>query len=92
MHGDARARAPGRNPGVAFRDLKGGRIEMKPFVLLVLGLAVLAVLLALPVMAGLAPVGSGCSSAVVIARAPSGEPVECVCVGGTLSTCFIPGP
>jgi hypothetical protein len=65
---------------------------MKPFVLIVLGLAVLAVLLAVPVMAGFAPVGSGCSSQVVIARTATGEAVECVCVGGTLSTCFTPGP
>jgi hypothetical protein len=33
-----------------------------------------------------------CASRVVIARGPHGEPVECVCIGGRLSTCFDPGP
>jgi hypothetical protein len=33
-----------------------------------------------------------CSGRIVIMRAPRGEPLECVCVEGTLSTCFGPGP
>jgi hypothetical protein len=33
-----------------------------------------------------------CASRVVIARGPHGEPVECVCIGARLSTCFDPGP
>ena len=33
-----------------------------------------------------------CASRVVIGRGPHGQPVECVCVGGTVSTCFDPGP
>ena len=35
---------------------------------------------------------SDCSGQVVITRDPNGEPVECICIGGTLSTCFNPGP
>ena len=35
---------------------------------------------------------SDCSGQIVISRNPHGEPVECVCLGGTLSTCFNPGP
>jgi hypothetical protein len=33
-----------------------------------------------------------CISQVVIVKGPSGGAVECVCFGGTLSTCFDPGP
>jgi len=33
-----------------------------------------------------------CSGRIVIMRAPRGEPLECVCVEGVLSTCFSPGP
>jgi hypothetical protein len=33
-----------------------------------------------------------CSGRIVVMRAPRGEPLECVCVEGTLSTCFSPGP
>jgi hypothetical protein len=29
---------------------------------------------------------------VVIMKGPDGEPVECVCLEGSLSTCFNPGP
>jgi hypothetical protein len=33
-----------------------------------------------------------CTSEVVIIKGPDGAPVECVCLGGVLSTCFDPGP
>ena len=33
-----------------------------------------------------------CTNRVVMIKGPHGEPIECVCVGGTLSTCFSPGP
>ena len=33
-----------------------------------------------------------CAGRIVIGRGPHGEPIECVCVGGTISTCFEPGP
>lgn len=33
-----------------------------------------------------------CISQVVIVKGPAGGSVECVCFGGTVSTCFDPGP
>jgi len=33
-----------------------------------------------------------CTNRVVMIKGRHGEPIECVCVGGTLSTCFSPGP
>lgn len=33
-----------------------------------------------------------CASRVVIGRDPGGVPIECVCIGGTVSRCFDPGP
>jgi hypothetical protein len=33
-----------------------------------------------------------CSGRVVIVRPLHGEPMECVCDAGVLSTCFSPGP
>jgi hypothetical protein len=33
----------------------------------------------------------GCSSRILILKGAHGEPLECVCVDGTLSTCFNPG-
>jgi len=54
-------------------------------------LAALGVLLAVPIMARRTP-GADCANRVVIMRGPHGAPVECVCIGGTLSTCFAPGP
>ena len=33
-----------------------------------------------------------CTGRVVIGKDPRGQPVECVCLGGRLSTCFDPGP
>ena len=33
-----------------------------------------------------------CTSSVIIGRGPQGQAVECVCVNGTVSTCFEPGP
>jgi hypothetical protein len=33
-----------------------------------------------------------CTSHIVIRTGPDGRPVECICVGATVSTCFDPGP
>jgi len=55
-------------------------------------LALLAVLLALPVMKRRPASSSDCSGRVVILRKPGGEPVECVCIDAVLATCFNPGP
>jgi hypothetical protein len=65
---------------------------MKLLAGLMAALALLAVLLAVPVMMRRTTAAPDCSSRVVILRKPSGEPVECVCVDGVLATCFNPGP
>ena len=41
---------------------------------------------------GLARQSPTCSSQVVIVKGPAGQPLECVCFQGSLSTCFDPGP
>jgi hypothetical protein len=51
-----------------------------------------AVLFAVLLSANRARPWPDCISRVVIVKGPAGEPVECVCIGGTLSTCFDPGP
>jgi hypothetical protein len=55
-------------------------------------LIALAILLAVPLVTRRRQPVSDCTSQVVIVKGPHGEPVECVCIGGTLSTCFNPGP
>ena len=55
------------------------------------GLLLLVMVLAIQVM-GRSRAVPGCTSSVVIGRGPHGEPVECVCVEGVISTCFEPGP
>ena len=53
-------------------------------------LIVCALLLAVPLSRKQA--ARDCTNRVVMIKGPHGEPIECVCVGGTLSTCFSPGP
>jgi hypothetical protein len=65
---------------------------MKPLGLLLLVLVGLAVALAGLVLARGSQPAPDCASRVLIAHGPHGEPVECVCIGGRLSTCFDPGP
>jgi hypothetical protein len=65
---------------------------MKLLAGLLAALALLAVFFALPVMKRRPASTPDCSGRVVILRKPSGEPVECICVGGVLGTCFNPGP
>lgn len=66
---------------------------MKTLGLLLLALGVLAAALAAVVVTrGTKPPAADCTSRVVISRGPHGEPVECVCIAGRLSTCFEPGP
>jgi hypothetical protein len=55
------------------------------------GLLLLVMVLAIQVM-GRSRAVPVCTSSVVIGRGPHGEPVECVCVEGVISTCFDPGP
>jgi len=65
---------------------------MKPFAWIVLGLALLAVLLALPLVTRRTSTAPECSGRVVVMRGPDGAPIECVCVQSVLATCFNPGP
>ena len=66
---------------------------MKTLGLLLLALVGLAAALAgLLVARATEPPAADCASRVVISRGPHGEPVECVCIAGRLSTCFDPGP
>ena len=65
---------------------------MKLLAGLIAALALLAVVLAIPVINRRPASTADCSGRVVILRKPSGEPVECVCVNGVLETCFNPGP
>jgi hypothetical protein len=65
---------------------------MRHLGLLLLVLVGLAVALAGLVLARGSRPAADCASRVMIVRAPHGEPVECVCIGGRLSTCFDPGP
>ncbi len=62
---------------------------MKPVAWILVFLAMLAILIAIPVVARQSP---DCDGRVVIIKGSHGEPRECVCLGGTLSTCFSPGP
>ena len=55
------------------------------------GLVLLVMALGMQVMGRTRSV-PGCASSVVIGQGPRGEPVECVCVEGVVSTCFDPGP
>jgi len=36
--------------------------------------------------------GPDCSNQIVIIRGRDGAPMECVCLGGVLASCFEPGP
>lgn len=66
---------------------------MKTLGVLLMTLVVLAAALAgLLIVRGTEPPPADCTSRVVISRGPHGEPVECVCIAGRLSTCFDPGP
>ena len=65
---------------------------MKPFVLMVAALALVAILLAVSLMGHRTSSGPDCAGQVVVMKGPGGEPVECVCVRGTLAACFNPGP
>lgn len=65
---------------------------MKELAWILAFLAGVAVVLAVPLLARRSPPWPDCTSRVVIVKGRHGEPVECVCIAGTLSTCFNPGP
>jgi len=54
-------------------------------------LVIVATLLAVPLVAHRAP-APDCVNRVGTLKGPGGAPIECVCINGTLSTCFNPGP
>ena len=64
---------------------------MKLFALILAGLGLLAILLAVALTPrrGAPP---ECTGRIIMGKGPTGEPIECVCLGGTVSTCFAPGP
>ncbi len=55
-------------------------------------LVTLVVLAAVPLIARRTQPRSACTGRVVVVIGRHGEPVECTCVHGRLSTCFDPGP
>ncbi|HEU4439966.1 MAG TPA: hypothetical protein VFT36_12005 [Methylomirabilota bacterium] len=61
------------------------------WLLLVMLVGLAAALAGLVLAPGKEP-AADCTSRVMISRGPHGEPVECVCIAGRLSTCFDPGP
>ena len=64
---------------------------MKIFWCVMAGLILLTGALALRVTGRPRP-SADCASSVVMVPGPHGQPVECVCIGGAVSTCFDPGP
>ena len=66
--------------------------SVKPFWLMLAVLVVLAGAFAGLVIVPRSRPPADCTSRVVIGKGLHGEPVECVCLEGRLSTCFDPGP
>jgi hypothetical protein len=62
------------------------------FVWVVVGFLILFFVLTGPVVARLARTRTDCASSVVLVKGPRGQTLECVCIEGTLATCFTPGP
>jgi hypothetical protein len=52
----------------------------------------LGILIGVPLVALQSHRGVKCPSQILIVRGKSGQPIECVCLDGVLSTCFEPGP
>ena len=67
-----------------------GRVKQTAWILLVL--VGLALLLSVPVIGRWAQRSPECTGKIVTYTGPHGQPVECVCLDGTLATCFDPGP
>jgi hypothetical protein len=64
---------------------------MKRLVWVLAGLVVLGLLGAASLLPRPSPRGVECASSVVLVRARSGEPLECVCSEEVLTACFTPG-
>lgn len=65
---------------------------MKPLAAILGLLVLLGALLAMSVFRQGRQPSSDCREQVVIVKAPNGSPLECVCIEGSLATCFNPGP
>ena len=65
---------------------------MKPVAWILAFLMVLIVALAAPVIAWRKHPGRDCANQELTVKGPHGEELKCVCLGGTLSTCFTPEP
>jgi hypothetical protein len=65
---------------------------MKQLLWILALLTLLGVLIAVPVIARRQQPGPDCRDRVLIVKGAHGEPLECVCIEGTLATCFSPGP
>ena len=61
---------------------------MKPVAWILGLLLALAVALAAPVIARRTPPRRDCANEVLTVKGPHGEEIQCVCLGGTLSTCL----
>jgi hypothetical protein len=65
---------------------------MKLFWSILAVLALTAVFLGVAVVARRTTPPADCRGRVVMVKGPHGQPLECVCIEGTMSTCFSPGP
>jgi len=63
---------------------------MKPVAWILGLLLALAVALAAPVIARRTHPRRDCANEVLTVKGPHGEEIQCVCLGGTLSTCLTP--
>jgi hypothetical protein len=64
---------------------------VKLFGVLLAILVALAVVLAVPLIGRRTKPAPDCVGRTVIVKGRHGDPVECVCIDGALSTCFNPG-
>ena len=58
----------------------------------ILAALLLVVIVLVPLVASRAQRWPDCRGRVVMLKNAYGEPIECVCVAGSLSTCVTPGP
>jgi hypothetical protein len=65
---------------------------MKLFVGILVALAVVTVLVAMPVISRRIARSKDCHTSIVTLQGRDGQPLECVCIEGAISTCFNPGP
>ena len=64
---------------------------MKLYMWILIVLSTLTVLTTALVLAH-RPSALDCGNSITVIRGKDGAPMECVCVGGVLASCFEPGP